>query len=82
MKIDGLSFEDAIRKLGEITSELEKGSADLERSLLLYEEGIKLIRYCNKMLEEAQRKVDILSINNDGELTEKEFSVTAEDKSV
>ena len=82
MKIDGLSFEDAIRKLGEITSELEKGSADLERSLLLYEEGIKLIRYCNKMLEEAQRKVDILSINNDGELTEKEFSVTAEDRSV
>ena len=80
MKIDGLSFEDAIRKLGEITAELEKGSADLERSLLLYEEGIKLIRYCNKMLEEAQRKVTILSVNSDGELVEQEFSATADDK--
>ena len=82
MKIDGLSFEDAIRKLGDITSELEKGSADLERSLLLYEEGIKLIRYCNKMLEEAERKVKLLGVNGEGELVENEFSIASDEKKI
>ena len=80
MNIDGLSFEAAIRRLGEIASELERGSADLERSLVLYEEGVKLIRYCNKTLDEAQRKVKLLGISPDGELTESDFSTTAEDK--
>ena len=80
MNIEGLSFEDAIRKLSEIAAELERGSADLERSLALYEEGIKLIRFCNKTLDEAQRKVKLLGINADGELTEGDFSVAADEK--
>lgn len=80
MNIEGLSFEDAIRKLSEIAAELERGSADLERSLALYEEGIKLIRFCNKTLDEAQRKVKLLGVNADGELTEGDFSVGAEEK--
>ena len=80
MNIEGLSFEDAIRKLSEIAAELERGSADLERSLALYEEGIKLIRFCNKTLDEAQRKVKLLGINADGELTEGDFSVATDEK--
>ncbi|MBO5682813.1 MAG: exodeoxyribonuclease VII small subunit [Clostridia bacterium] len=80
MNIEGLSFEDAIRKLSEIAAELERGSADLERSLALYEEGIKLIRFCNKTLDEAQRKVKLLGINADGELTEGDFSVARDEK--
>ncbi len=80
MNIEGLSFEEAIRKLSEIAAELERGSADLEKSLALYEEGIKLIRFCNKTLDEAQRKVKLLGINADGELTEGDFSVSTEDK--
>ena len=80
MNIEGLSFEDAIRKLSEIAAELERGSADLERSLALYEEGIKLIRFCNKTLDEAQRKVKLLGINADGELTEGDFSVAGDEK--
>jgi exodeoxyribonuclease VII small subunit len=78
MKIDGLSFEDAIRRLGEIAKELEHGNADLEGSLALYEEGIKLIRYCNKTLEEAERKVKVLSVSGDGELEERDFAPIAE----
>ena len=80
MNIEGLSFEDAIRKLSEIAAELERGSADLERSLALYEEGIKLIRFCNKTLDEAQRKVKLLGVNADGELTETDFSAASEEK--
>ena len=78
MKIEGLSFEDAIRRLGEIANELERGSADLEASLALYEEGIKLIRHCNKMLEEAERRVKILGVNADGEPEERDFAPTAD----
>lgn len=78
MKIDGLSFEDAIRRLGEIATELERGGADLEASLALYEEGIKLIRYCNKTLEDAERKVKLLGVSADGELEERDFAPTAE----
>ena len=78
MKIDGLSFEDAIRRLGDIATELERGNADLEGSLALYEEGIKLIRYCNKTLEEAERKVKLLGISADGELEERDFAPTPE----
>ena len=76
MKI--LSFEDAIRRLGEIATELERGNADLEGSLALYEEGINLIRYCNKTLEEAERKVKVLSVSGDGELEERDFAPIAE----
>ena len=74
MKIDGLSFEDAVRRLGEIANELERGNADLEGSLALYEEGIKLVRHCNKTLEEAERRVKILGVSADGELEERDFA--------
>ena len=78
MKIDGLSFEDAIRRLGEIASELERGSADLEGSLALYEEGIKLVRHCNKTLEDAERRVKLLGVSGDGELVEQDFAPGAD----
>ena len=74
MKIDGLSFEDAIRRLGEIAGELERGGADLEGSLALYEEGIKLVRHCNKTLEDAERRVKLLGVSADGELVEGDFA--------
>ena len=74
MKIDGLSFEDAVRRLGEIANELERGNADLEGSLALYEEGIKLVRHCNKTLEEAERRVKMLGVSADGELEERDFA--------
>ena len=74
MKIDGLSFEGAIRRLGEIAGELERGGADLEGSLALYEEGIRLVRHCNETLEEAERRVKLLSVSADGELVERDFA--------
>ena len=78
MKIDGLSFEDAIRRLGEIAGELERGGADLEGSLALYEEGIKLVRHCNKTLEDAERRVKLLGVSADGDLVEGDFAPSAD----
>ena len=73
-----LSFEDAVRRLEAIASALEKENLALDDSLKLYEEGVGLIRYCNALLEESQRRINILSVNRDGELEEKAFSSSAE----
>lgn len=53
-------FEDALARLEEIVKELESGDLPLDPSLKLFEEGIKLARICNKRLEEAERRVEIL----------------------
>lgn len=73
MKIEELSFEAAVRRLEMISAELEKEKIELDESLKLYEEGVKLIRYCNKLLDEAERKVKLLAVNSDGEIEEKDF---------
>ena len=74
---DELSFEVALKRLEAIATELEGAKTDLETSLKLYEEGIKLVRFCNDTLEQAERKVKMLSVNADGEPEEKDFPVEA-----
>ena len=66
-------FEAAVARLEEIVSELEKGDAPLERSLKLFEEGIKLARICQKRLREAERKVEILLKDAAGAIVRKPF---------
>ena len=53
-------FEDALNKLEKIVSKLEEGDIPLEESLKLFEEGIRLSRFCNQKLDEAEKKVEIL----------------------
>ena len=78
MKITGMSFEEAVRKLEEIAARLEGENVDLDSSLKLYEEGISLVRYCNAMLDKAERKIKMLSVSGDGELEERECPISAE----
>ena len=73
MNKEELSFEEAVRRLEKISSELEREKIALDQSLKLYEEGVKLVRYCNKMLEDAERKIKLLSVNSDGEIEERDF---------
>ena len=68
-----MTFEEAIRKLESIALSLENEKIDLDESLKLYEEGVKLVRYCNKLIESADRKIKVLSLNADGEIEEKDF---------
>lgn len=70
--MEEINFEDAMKKLEEITAELEKGDLSLDESVKKFEEGIKLSKECNKILEDSEKKINIL-INNDGELTEENF---------
>ena len=66
-------FETTLARLEEIVKELETGDLPLEQSLKLFEEGVKLSRICNKRLEEAERKVEILLKDKDGKLTAQPF---------
>jgi len=55
-----MSFESAMKRLEEIVQMLEDGNLSLEDSIKIFEEGMKLIKYCSNKLEEAERKVNIL----------------------
>ena len=55
-----MKFEDALSRLDEIVEKMESGKMELEESLGLFEEGIKLVRFCSSKLEEAKKKVEIL----------------------
>ena len=61
-----IKFEDAMARLETIVTELEKGDLPLDESLRIFEEGIKLSKNCLKMLDEAERKVEILIQDRDG----------------
>ncbi len=61
-----LKFEAAMSRLETIVSELEKGDLPLDESLKIFEEGIKLSKTCLKMLDDAERKVEILVQDKDG----------------
>ena len=72
-----LTFENAMARLEEIVGSLESGDFALDKSLSLFEEGIKLVRLCNNYLEKAESSVKKL-INQDGELIEKDFDPETE----
>jgi exodeoxyribonuclease VII small subunit len=66
-------FEDALNKLEKIVSKLEEGDIPLEESLKLFEEGIRLSRFCNQKLDEAEKKVEILLKDKNGVMRPRSF---------
>ena len=67
------NFEENMEKLEEIVNELEKGDLNLENSISKFEEGIQLSKKCNKILEDAEKKITIL-LEENGEIKEEEFT--------
>ena len=61
-----ISFEDALKQLEKIVSELESGSAPLEKSLELYQRGAELKALCEARLEAARLQVEKISLNKSG----------------
>jgi exodeoxyribonuclease VII small subunit len=61
-------FEDALSRLEEIVRKMESGDLSLDESLKVFEEGIKLVRICSKKLEEAERRIEILIKDEQGDL--------------
>jgi exodeoxyribonuclease VII small subunit len=63
-----MSFEDAIRRLGHIVEQLERGDLPLEASLRLFEEGVGLARVSQRRLDRAERRIEeLLGVDADGE---------------
>jgi exodeoxyribonuclease VII small subunit len=63
-----IDFESALKRLEEIVKSLETGDLPLDKSLELFEEGVKLSRFCHARLDEADRKVEILVKKDDGRM--------------
>ena len=58
-------FEEALEKLSVLVEKMESGDLSLEESLKLFEEGIKLSKDCQKALNDAEKKVQALLIEED-----------------
>ena len=69
-----VNFNYAMADLETIVAELEKGDLPLDDSLKIFEEGIRLSKTCLKMLEDAERKVEILVQEKDGKKRIQAFS--------
>lgn len=76
-----VKFEDALARLETIVNELERGDLPLNDSLKMFEEGIKLSKTCLKMLDDAERKVEIMVQDKDGKKRVEAYSVEEEEKS-
>ncbi|HUT66317.1 MAG TPA: exodeoxyribonuclease VII small subunit [Spirochaetota bacterium] len=61
-----ITFEAAIKRLEEIVGELEGGDIEIERALILFEEGTKLARVCQKKLSNVERRIEILKKGEGG----------------
>jgi exodeoxyribonuclease VII small subunit len=60
------SFESQLASLERIVRELERGDLPLERSLELFEQGVRLSRECQERLNEAERRIEVLLRAPDG----------------
>ncbi|HJM82543.1 MAG TPA: exodeoxyribonuclease VII small subunit [Nitrospinota bacterium] len=60
------NFEISVERLEEIIKELDNGDLELEKSIKLYEEGMKLTSRCQKMLDDAEKKVSKLAKGKGG----------------
>ncbi len=67
------SFEEQIQELEKIINELENGNLNLDDSIKKFEEGMKISKECNKMLENAEKKITILLNDENGEKKEENF---------
>ena len=68
MKKSEKKFEDALRGLEGIVERLESGDLALEESLSAFEEGVTLVRYLNDKLNEVERRVEVLTRDQGGNL--------------
>ncbi len=62
------SFEESLKELEQIVTQLEEGDLELEESLKLFEDGVRLSRECRERLTAAERRIEVLMKESDGSL--------------
>ena len=79
-KDDKMTFEAGVARLEGLIEELENGELDLDRSLAVFEEGINLSRQLNQKLDEAEKKLELLLKDENGQPMGREISFDREDE--
>ncbi|MGI9345134.1 MAG: exodeoxyribonuclease VII small subunit [Gammaproteobacteria bacterium] len=69
-------FEQALVQLEQLVRQLEAGDLSLEQSLKCYEQGVHLIASCEKVLEQAEQRIAVLSENIAGDVERKQITQT------
>ncbi len=72
------NFEDALTRIERIVADLERGEPSLSTALAKYEDGVKLLRSCYDLLDQAERSVALLNgVDEQGHPTTAPFDATA-----
>jgi exodeoxyribonuclease VII small subunit len=61
-------FEEALEELEKVVERLESGELSLEDSLAAFEDGVRLVKFCNQKLTEVEKKIELLVKDKDGKL--------------
>jgi exodeoxyribonuclease VII small subunit len=69
MAEEKIKFEKALERLEEIVTRLEDGDLELEKSLQMFEEGIKMAKICQSRLSAAEKKIEKLVKDNMGDIS-------------
>lgn len=69
-----IKFEEALKRLEDIVTQLEKNDVSLEQSIALFEEGIRLSKFCSEKLNEAEQRIAKLVKTETGEFKEIAFN--------
>ena len=72
-------FENTFKKLEKVVEKLENENLDLDEALKLYEEGIKYSRFCSARLEDAEKRVQILSRKTNGDFFTEDMKIIKQD---
>ena len=64
--VSTLSFEKALAELESIVEKLESGKVDLEQSISIYERGEALKKHCEKLLKDAEARIEKITLKPDG----------------
>ncbi len=73
-------FEQSLARLEEVVKRLESANLSLDEAMKLFEEGVELSRECQKQLEQAEARVEILLKKAGGEMVAEVFEPEGEDK--
>jgi len=75
-----MKFENALDKLEEIVGKLEEGELPLDDALKMFEEGVRLARFCGGKLDAAERRIEILMKAEDGGVEAIPFEALGDDE--
>ena len=74
MNEKNMTFEAAMQRLEQIVRTLERGDAQLDESLKLFQEGTELVRACGKLLDEAELEIKKVAVAPDGRAVLEDFA--------